>query len=67
MKQPCLARGVLVAINIRLSARDICYILNNAGVRIVFVDTEFAHLVAEVRSQLTSVEEVIYVSSTKIF
>ena len=54
-----LAGGVLVAINIRLSAQDIRYILNNAGVRIVFVDAEFAHLVTEVRSQLTTIEEVI--------
>ncbi len=54
-----LAGGVLVAINIRLAAQDIRYILNNAGVRIVFIDTEFTHLVAEVRSQLTTVEEIV--------
>ena len=54
-----LANGVLVAINIRLSAQDVCYILNDAGVRIVFVDTEFTHLIAEVREQLTTVEEIV--------
>ncbi|NES19544.1 MAG: long-chain-fatty-acid--CoA ligase [Symploca sp. SIO3E6] len=54
-----LAGGVLVAINIRLAAQDIRYILNDAGVSIVFVDTELAPLVAEVRSQLTTVKEVV--------
>ncbi|WP_019507681.1 acyl--CoA ligase family protein [Pleurocapsa sp. PCC 7319] len=54
-----LAGGVLVAINIRLSAQDICYILNDAGVRIVFVDKELTHLITEVKEQLTTVEEII--------
>lgn len=54
-----LAGGVLVAINIRLAAPDIRYILNDAGVRILFVDTEFAPLVEQVRSQLTTVEEIV--------
>lgn len=59
-----LAGGVLVAINIRLAAQDICYILNDAGVRIVFVDTKFVHLVAEVREQLTTVEEIVNIVDT---
>ena len=54
-----LAGGVLVAINIRLAAQDIRYILNDAGARILFVDTELAHLVDQVRSQLTTVEEIV--------
>ena len=54
-----LAGGVLVAINIRLAPQDIRYILNDAGVRIVFVDNEFGHLVAQVRSELTTVEEIV--------
>ena len=54
-----LAGGVLVAINIRLAAQDIRYILNDAGVRILFVDTELAHLVDQVKSQLTTVEEIV--------
>ncbi|MDJ0576929.1 MAG: long-chain-fatty-acid--CoA ligase [Xenococcaceae cyanobacterium MO_234.B1] len=54
-----LAGGVLVAINIRLAAQDIRYILNNAEVRVVFVDTEFTHLVTEVRTHLTTVEEIV--------
>jgi fatty-acyl-CoA synthase len=53
-----------VAINIRLAAQDICYILNDAGVRIVFVDTKFVHLVAEVREQLTTVEEIVNIVDT---
>lgn len=54
-----LAGGVLVAINTRLSPDDIGYILNDAGARILFVDTEFSHLVASVRGQLESVEAIV--------
>src|SRR5438445_489540 len=35
------ARGVLVAVNIRLSSDEIGYILQHAGSRFVFVDREF--------------------------
>jgi len=40
-----LAGGVLVAINIRLSAAEIGYILQHSGARFLFVDTEFAPVV----------------------
>jgi fatty-acyl-CoA synthase len=39
------AGGVLVAINYRLTARDIGGILEHSGARFVFVDHEFEHLV----------------------
>ncbi|NES78420.1 MULTISPECIES: acyl--CoA ligase family protein [unclassified Okeania] len=61
-----LAGGVLVAINIRLAAKDICYILNNCGARLVFVDTELSHLVASVRDELESVEEIINIVDSQI-
>src|SRR5207244_12625764 len=38
------ARGVLVAVNIRLSSDEIGYILQHAGSRFVFVDREFESL-----------------------
>ncbi|MHB8619309.1 MAG: acyl--CoA ligase family protein [Chloroflexota bacterium] len=41
-----MAGGVLVAINIRLSADEIAYILRHSGSRFLFVDSEFAHLIA---------------------
>jgi fatty-acyl-CoA synthase len=37
--------GVLVAINYRLNATDVSFILDHAGARFVFVDAEFAGLV----------------------
>jgi fatty-acyl-CoA synthase len=40
-----MAGGVLVAINIRLSADEIAYILEHSGARFLFVDTEFNGLV----------------------
>ena len=39
------AGGVLVAINVRLSAPEIAYILEHSGARMVLVDHELAHLV----------------------
>src|ERR1700761_7267541 len=40
------AGGVLVALNYRLTATDIAGLLEHSGARFVFVDREFAHLVA---------------------
>jgi fatty-acyl-CoA synthase len=39
------AGGVLVAINTRLSSDEIGYIIQHAGARFLFVDSELAHLV----------------------
>jgi fatty-acyl-CoA synthase len=41
------AGAVLVAINIRLTAEEIAYILGHSGARIVVVDPSLAHLVAD--------------------
>jgi fatty-acyl-CoA synthase len=54
-----LAGGVLVAINTRLAPADICYILNDSGARLLFVDTEFSHLVSAVREDLKTVEAIV--------
>jgi fatty-acyl-CoA synthase len=48
------AGGVLVALNHRLTARDIAGILEHSGARFAFVDHEFAHLVGD-RGDLTVV------------
>ena len=40
------AGGILVALNYRLTATDIAGLLEHSGARFVFVDREFAHLVA---------------------
>jgi fatty-acyl-CoA synthase len=40
-----LARATLVAINTRLDASDVGYILNHSGAKVVAVDPELAHLI----------------------
>ena len=47
------AGGVLVALDHRLSARDIARVLEHAGARFVFVDHESEHLVADAGEAVT--------------
>ena len=54
-----LAGGVLVAINTRLNADEVSYILNHSGARFYFVDAELAHTVGPKGESLRGVEEVI--------
>ncbi len=54
-----LAGAVLVAINTRLSPDEIRYILEHSGARLLFVDTELAHLVAPFSAQLASLQQVV--------
>src|SRR5436190_15116261 len=54
-----LAGGILVALNTRLAPDDIRNILNHAGARILFVDTELSHLVQPVRDALETVEIIV--------
>ena len=42
---PLRLGAVLVAINIRLSPREISYILNHSGARVLVFDSEFADTV----------------------
>ncbi len=53
-----LAGGVLVAINIRLSPSDIRHILTDSGACLLFVDTEFSHLIAPIREELPKVRDI---------
>ncbi|MFB2896257.1 acyl--CoA ligase family protein [Aerosakkonemataceae cyanobacterium BLCC-F50] len=54
-----LAGGVLVTINTRLAAPDVCYILNNCMARLLFVDSELLPLIKPIYEQLNSVENII--------
>ncbi|HUW64334.1 MAG TPA: acyl--CoA ligase family protein [Spirochaetia bacterium] len=54
-----LLGAVLVSVNIRLAPGEIAYILNHSDSKIVFVDSEFAPLVAGIRDQLTGVRMVV--------
>ena len=46
-----LAGGILVTINVRLSADEISYILDHSGATFLFVDTELAHLIDPARQR----------------
>lgn len=54
-----LAGGILVALNTRLAANDIRTILNHAGPRILFTDTELSNLIAPIRDELTTLEAIV--------
>ena len=54
-----LAGGVLVPINIRLSAREVAYILQHSDAQTLLVDTEFADLLRDVIPDLTDLKQVI--------
>jgi fatty-acyl-CoA synthase len=54
-----LAGGVLVAINTRLNADEVSYIVNHSGARLYFVDAELAHAAGPQRESLPTVENVI--------
>ena len=47
------AGGVLVALNYRLNAQDVGFILEHSGARFLFVDHEFEHLAEDARVERT--------------
>ncbi|MGH8064966.1 MAG: fatty acid--CoA ligase [Candidatus Entotheonellia bacterium] len=49
-----------VPLNIRLSASEIAYILNNSGSNTLFVGPEFLPLLAEIRDQLPALRHCIF-------
>ena len=48
--------AVLVSVNIRLSPREVAYIINHSDSKAVFVDNEFSSLVSSKIDELTSVK-----------
>ncbi|MDV6264655.1 AMP-binding protein [Rhodococcoides yunnanense] len=61
-----LAGGVLVALNSRLAGRELEYILDHSGARLLFVDSELVSAVATARETVPSLEEVIEVPDSTI-
>ena len=55
---PLKIGAVLVAINIRLSAREISFILNHSGARVLVFDSEFADLVKAIKELTEEVREL---------
>ena len=56
--------AVLVALNIRLSPREIAYILNHSGAKVLVFDSELADTVRQLRPDCPGVETYIQVRDT---
>lgn len=59
---PLSIGAVLVAINIRLSSREIGYILNHSGAKVLVFDSEFSETVRGFKNEVPSVETFVQVS-----
>ncbi|BBO85829.1 acyl-CoA synthetase [Desulfosarcina ovata subsp. sediminis] len=51
--------AALVSINIRLSSNEVAYIINHSDSKAIFVDNEFADLVAPAMDQLEKIQTVV--------
>ena len=58
---PLKLGAILVAINIRLSAREIAYILNHSGAKVLVFDSEFADTVRAMKEDIPNVETFVQV------
>ncbi len=61
-----LAGGVLVAINTRLSPREVAYILDHSGSTFLFVDTELSSVIEPSVGALKSVKHIINIDDEGI-
>ena len=61
---PMRLAAVLVAVNIRLSPREVAYILNHSGAKVLVFDSEFAPMVRELRGQVEGVSTYVQVVDT---
>lgn len=59
-----LAGAVLVCINTRLAPAEVHYILDHSGCRLLFVDTELAHMVLPIRERLATALRIIPIAET---
>jgi fatty-acyl-CoA synthase len=61
---PLRLGAILVAINIRLSPREVAYILNHSGAKALVFDAEFAPTVRAIRDEIKGVSTVVQVVDT---
>ena len=61
---PMSIGAVLVALNYRLSYREIAHIIEHSGAKVLVFDSELAPVVREVRDQVTGVDAYIQVVDT---
>ena len=59
---PMSIGAALVAINTRLSAREVAYILNHSKAKVLVFDSEFAPVVREIRGETPGVEALVQVA-----
>src|SRR4029077_7603896 len=50
------AGAVLLPLNVRLAPRELAYILNDAGVKVLFLEKEFAEVVDSFRQSVSTVQ-----------
>jgi fatty-acyl-CoA synthase len=60
-----LIGAALVCVNIRLSPREVAYILNHSDAKAVFVDNEFSGVVKPVLSELTQIETFVNICDVR--
>ncbi|MQF86370.1 MAG: long-chain-fatty-acid--CoA ligase [SAR202 cluster bacterium] len=58
---PMSIGAVLVAINTRLSSREISYILNHSKAKVLVFDSEFAPVISQIRDQLPMITTYVQV------
>jgi len=61
---PMRLGAVLVAINIRLSAREISYILNHSGSKVLVFDSEYASVIASIKDEVPGVTTFVQAVDT---
>ena len=61
---PLKIGAVLVAINIRLSAREVSYILNHSGAKVLVFDSEYAELINQIKNELPEITRFVQVADT---
>jgi fatty-acyl-CoA synthase len=58
---PLRLGAILVAINVRLSPREVAYILNHSGAKVLVFDSEFASTVRAIRHDINGVSTFVQV------
>ena len=61
---PLKIGAVLVAINTRLSAREVSYILNHSGAKVLVFDSEYAELINQIKDELPEITRFVQVADT---
>ena len=56
-----LGAAIVNPLNIRLAPKEIAFVLEDSGTKVVFVDATFAPLIEAVRDQVSSLESVILI------